>query len=480
MAQAETSLAVAREQGPFWAVPLFMVSLAIPIYVPIGPVLLMPHRIVLLLLFVPFFLRLFVNGQAGRVLVADWLLFGSACWAALALLVNHGFAVVEAAGIHMIEFFGAYMLARVAIRSSEDFRRMVWVLFVMLMVLLPFVVAESVLHRNILLEIIPGTGFGAAMLEPRLGLRRAHAIFAHPILLGVFVSTAFGLFWYVLRPRSLQFLGTGASAVATLCSLSTGAFLSVVVQGLLIGWETILKVIQARWRIFTAIAVMGYLAIDLLSSRSPFHVLVTYATFSTGSAYNRILIWNFGTANVRDNPIFGLGLNDWVRPSWMGDSVDNFWLLFAMRYGLPTIIMIFLGLYLILRQVSRAALVTQDDQMARAGYLVAFGGLFLAGGTVHYWHAMMAFAMFFFGSGLWAISGGEARDADPALQEETAPRPRSRYTRQPSTGEPIAALGRRTPAPSARRGEAGVAAGPDRPAPVLRRAPPAPDRRRPR
>jgi len=195
--------------------------------------------------------------------------------------------------------------------------------------------------------------------------------------------------------------------------------------------------VRRRWTLFTILSIIAYIGIDLLSTKSPFHVLVKYASFSTGSAYNRILIWQFGTENIWNNPIFGIGMHDWERPAWMVPSVDNFWLLLGMRYGFPAIAMILVGLFLLLRQVSRAELTSPEDRAARAGYLVVFGGLFVAGGTVHYWHAMMAFVLFIYGTGVWTITGGAAREPDTDAVEQTPDPARSRYTRQVGVGVPI-------------------------------------------
>ena len=430
--------AVAR--GPVWAAYLFLLSLLVPIYLKVGSLLLMPHRIVLLAMFIPFFLKLFVFRTAGRVLAADWLMLGGSLWAGAALFANHSFAVaIEPFGIHMVEFFGAYLLARVAIRSSRDFRRVTMLLFLLVCLLLPFAAAESILRRPVLLEMLPGTSVRPINgMGVRFGLRRAQAVFAHPILYGVFVSTGFGMFWYALRPRFLRFPAMPITALATLFSVSTGALISIVLQSIFIGWEMVMQTLRTRWRLFLILFAIFYIALDMASNRSPFHVLVDYASFNSGSAYGRIIIWQFGTDNVWENPIFGLGLNDWVRPSWKSASVDNYWLFTTMQYGLPKIIMVFTALFLMIRQVSRANLTDEGDRLARAGYLVSFGGIAIAAGTVHYWHAMMAFATFIYGSGLWAVTGGAvpADDETVKAEPEAAPR-RSRYTRQTAPGVPI-------------------------------------------
>ena len=49
----------------------------------------------------------------------------------------------------------------------------------------------------------------------------------------------------------------------------------------------------------------------------------------------RVHIWHYGTPSVLNYPIFGTGFNDWERPSWMGGSIDNFWFVCAVRYGIP-------------------------------------------------------------------------------------------------------------------------------------------------
>ena len=68
----------------------------------------------------------------------------------------------------------------------------------------------------------------------------------------------------------------------------------------------------------------AYIVVDMLSNRTPFEVLISYGTFNQATAYNRVHIWNYGMQNVMGSPIFGIGLNDWARPSWMQSVVRQF------------------------------------------------------------------------------------------------------------------------------------------------------------
>jgi O-Antigen ligase len=393
---------------------LFLLSLLPQISFYIGPLLLKPYRIVLLVLFLPLLLRL-LSGAAGRLMAIDWLMIGASLWAALALVMNHPVGeTIEPIGVVLIEFLGAYMVARVCVRSAEDFRRVVKVLFCIILILLVFAALESLTHRPILQQMLGSSSVDAGV---RWGLRRAQAVFDHPIHYGAFVSAALGVVWYSLRPDASMAVRAAFAfiiALSTFFSLSTGAVIAFNMQCMFIAWEIVTAPNPKRWRLFAWGFLAVYVTLDLLSNRTPFHLLVDYASFSSGSAYNRILIWQYGTDNVAENPLFGLGLNDWARPRWMSSSVDNFWLLVTMQYGLPFIAMFGGALYLILRRVSLQKLTDPVDRACRAGYLTTFGGVAIAGGTVHYWQTMFAFVLFVFGLGVWMITGGaKAQAADP-------------------------------------------------------------------
>ncbi len=408
-------MAVAAGSGFISALPLIFLSvLLVPMVMRVGPLVLLPHRLMLVAVFFPLAARL-LSGQAGRVNMIDYALAFSAAWASLAILVGDGSSKIEPIGIYWVEFFGAYLIGRVCIRSSADFYRFVRFYFAVMLILLPFVVLEAVLHRPILLDLIPNS-LTPTVTDARWGLRRAQGPFAHPILFGIFASCAFGMCWYMLRSGFLRFAGAGVSALATMMSLSTGALLSVVMQSLFIGWELMTKPAKWRWRVFALGLILTYVTIDLLSNRSPFHVLVSYATFNTGSSFNRILIWQYGLENVYSRPWFGLGLDvmNWDRPHWMVASADNFWLLTAMTYGIPSFAGLAVAVFLIIRRVALAPLQDPFAQICRAGFLTSLGGIIIAGGTVHYWHSMLAFVMFIFGSGVWMT---EAQDGAPPKDE---------------------------------------------------------------
>lgn len=100
-------------------------------------------------------------------------------------------------------------------------------------------------------------------------------------------------------------------------------------------WAWVFNRIRARWLILCGLLVFSYLVVDVLSNRSPITVFLDYATLSPDTAYGRIQIFEFGMNNVWKHPYFGIGLNEWERPWWMLGSMDNFWLVAAVSYGIP-------------------------------------------------------------------------------------------------------------------------------------------------
>jgi hypothetical protein len=423
-------------------VGLFILSLALPIVFYAGPLRLSPYRALLLALFLPCLVA-WLAGQLGRVRLPDILVLTACLWGLTALTVNHGLQIAwEPAGVLLIETFGAYLLARLLIRNEHGFRIMVRVLFWTICVLLPFAVLESLTGRAILVEVLQSVTAVVAQgdTDTRFGFHRAQVVFEHPILYGVFCASGIGLTYYVTGPgRSAlgRLLWTAPVALAAMASLSAGASASIMSQVGLTGWDYVARNIRHRWRLLGILVLAAYLVVDLLSNRTPFHVFVTYLTFSVETGYSRIMIWNWGIAEVMRHPVFGIGLAEWERPLWKSSSMDNFWLVVAVRYGAPAFLMLAGAFALIMRALGKAAL--DDDRLraCRAGLLMTLAGLIIAGCTVHYWNALYVWFMFLLGSGVWMLddaAGARSADAPRAgAMLRAAPR---RSTRQgPKTGD---------------------------------------------
>jgi len=418
-----------RAAAPAFLAVLFVLSILMPVVIRVGPAVLQPYRVILLALFVPLLFR-FLSGKAGPFVAADWMLPAASVWASLSLLANHpAGAIAETIVVFWLEFLGAYLLGRVAIRDGADFRRLVRVIFFILLLIAPFAIVESITRRPLLLELVPNA-ISPVNAGIRMGLRRAQAVFQHPIIMGVFASAAVGLVWYVVAPRA-GFVRRGLLVAVPMTvvffSLSLGALVAAAVQAVFIGWEWIAKAARNRWTWFAVLAGAGYVILDLATIRSPFHALVHRVAFDFEASYTRIHIFNYGIDNVLANPLLGLGLNDWSRPSWLTASVDNFWLLLTMRHGVPFLVLFVGALGTLAWRIAKAPLPDPLDAACRAGWLTAFGGLAVAAGTVHYWQSIFAFFMLLAGAGAWMANGGgqaaPTTGPGPAAGPQTARQP---------------------------------------------------------
>ena len=448
-------------------IAMLMLSFVMPFFFSIGGLKLSAYRLYLLAAFFPVLIG-WVNGTAGRIRAADILVIIASFWMASAMFVNHGIADQwEFSGILVVETVVPYLAARVMIRDYASFRTFVWWYFTIVLVLLPFAIFENLTGRPILLDIFRPVFnvYYNVNQVPRMGLERAQGSFPHPILLGVFCSSAFALSWYVLSPekgiigRIKRPFVVGA---AVFSSLSSGAFMGIILQSFLITWDESLKSIKTRWTLFAIIFGFLYVLLELSSNRNAFQIIATELTFSPGTAWNRIHIFNNAIDDVFRSPFFGIGLGEWTRPSWLRASVDNFWLLLALRYGIPAFVLFALALITICWQIGRRPL-TGVHARARTGYLIAFISLAISAFTVHLWEATYCLFMFLMGCGVWFIdtdgNEGDAQAGDADTSQDRS----IRYTRFPkklpddqgevsavATAQPVT-VQRRRAIPKARR-----------------------------
>jgi hypothetical protein len=356
----------------------------------------------------------------------------------LALAVNNPDRVIQQAPSTIIEFLGSFLLARAVIRSPEDFLALCRWLVRIVLFLLPFALYETLTGTQPLLRLVavlPGVMANPDLdIGARMGLERVQAVFAHPIHFGLFCSVAFSMAFVALEGVSTPAWRWTSSALvggSAFLALSSGALLAVVLQIGLIAWAALFPQAPWRWRLLLGLFAAGWIFVDLASNRTPIQVLLSYATFSPHNAYIRMIIFDWGSQNVMANPLLGIGMNDWFRPAFLhSDSVDNFWLLTAMRYGLPGLLFLALGwfgaLFRILRRPFR-----RDGPAGRIRRAYAFTviGLTLTLCTVHVWGNIYAFTFFLLGAGIWMIDHEEG--ADEAASTGDAPSRPARFTRFP-------------------------------------------------
>jgi len=389
-----------------WPVIILCWSLILPWIVPLGSLSMQPYRMVLVVIFLPAMIRV-VSGKAGRIGLGEAGIFLFSCWICVALFVAHGSSGFEQAGSQVLETLGTFTVARAYIRSSDDFEALARLLFtIVAAVLFPLAILEVAAGRNIVLELASKIMPTHIINDqpPRLGLRRVQSVFEHPILFGVFCSGALMMTWLVSghgRSTAARLGSTGVVAATTLLSLSSGPISTAAFQIVLLIYNGVLRKLAIRWWLLIGAIALFVLAVSLFAKRPLPAILFSYLALDEASAYFRLLIWEFGSQSVMNHPIFGVGLGQWDRPSWMPFSVDMFWLVNAIVGGLPAasfMALAFLG------SVLPAAL--RDDldepaQRAQLAYVLTMVGFFLVGWMVHFWGATYVLFILLMGSGRW-------------------------------------------------------------------------------
>ncbi|WP_052726428.1 O-antigen ligase family protein [Devosia epidermidihirudinis] len=396
----------------------------------IGPLHLSATRAVLLIALVPCLVK-WTSGQAGPIRMPDIavLLFIVWCGIATMQIEGAGYAV-QSVGMLLIETAGAYFLARVYIRTEDDFYALSRALFWVMALLLPFAFLEAITKQPVLMDLFGRVmrTYDIAGSDPRWGMRRAQTVFQHPILYGVFCGIAFAPTALVLT-YGRPLIERGAMVVivvaAAFFSLSSGPMTALALQIALVCWNYVLKGFPGRWKLFWGILAFVYLFVSVFSHQSPAEHLINLVAFDKGSAWQRLLIWNYGTGSIAAHPVFGVGFGDWARMDGQTSSVDMFWIISSLRHGILAgvfLAMVYLGAALMVgfrKGLSPAQL------RCRTAYLVALAGFFVAGWTVDFWGEVYTAFFFMIGSGLWLLTAtGEEHESEemPACQRNLRPR----------------------------------------------------------
>jgi hypothetical protein len=398
----------AQKSRPFMPVYVFFIALFIPWVFNVGGAALTVYRLVLLGLTVPC-LVMWLSGRAGRIRLADIGFFLFVSWCSLSFIAVDGVsASIQPIGIHFVETMCPYLLARCYIRNAEDFHKMVAFAFAAVAALLPFALIEAIARWNIAHDL-----FAAVMpshpnfdMPPRWGMKRVQAVFEHPILFGVSTGGIFALVHIVLgyqQSAARRWLRSGIVALTAFLSLSAGPMAALLLQILLLSWNWLMGTFKARWKVLWCLFALVYVLVAVGSNQSVPAFFIGHFSFDDESSYFRVLIWNFGSQSVMNHPLFGVAFGEWDRPEWMPPSIDMFWLIYAVRHGLPAGILLFFAFASACLAVAFKRGLDERQDAYRLAYLVTMAGFFLVGWTVYFWNATYVLFMFLVGSGMWLL-----------------------------------------------------------------------------
>ncbi|WP_108257979.1 hypothetical protein [Mangrovicoccus ximenensis] len=454
---------------------LFVFSITQPYLFNFGGFIMAPYRLLLLIMLVPLGIN-WLMGKYNGFILPDFLVIGHMLWMPVSMAVNGQMSGMPVyVGSQFTDIVGGYLLGRAAIRNKEDLIFFTRCLLIVLMILLPFAAIESFGKVMILNDIAQKLPFAEAHKRttldypPRFGMQRAQTATPHPILYGITSALAFSLGWLVLRHGRKPVNGifgrlawSSGSLGGAFFALSAGGWMNILMQIGYLSYNRIFRQIGARWKLLLWGGAAFYVFLIFYSERPPLVVLSRLVALNQETAWFRYLIYEYGSAEVARHPVFGMGLfNDYIRAPWMIPSVDNHWLLQAMRWGYPGFLMLVVAAFYPIVKLGlknfRGNEMLSDFRYAMIFSMTSF---YISMATVAVWNIQYSLIMLMIGATAWLIKidppapAGGGNEADTQAEE---PVRKGRYTRFPGRASaagkasPAREIPSDTPAAAARR-----------------------------
>lgn len=403
-------------------IALLLYSTLLPqeVRISIAGQVIFPYRAVTFLL-LPWMLTRIISGRVPFRLADLWM-FATVTWMVVSFVVFYGLADgISRGGALAFDMIAPYLIARISIGSFQDLRRFLVIVAPGLLLAGASMMLESVSHRP-LVRPIAASIFGPLSyfengqavatakdaFQLRLGLLRAAGPFSHPILAGLFMASFLPLYFNSSLRKWPYKLGM-ASGLFAIFSISSAAFLSFIITGILQGYEWLQDHVRGiGWRFFIFVISAFLFAIQMASQNGLLSIIIRY-TLDPQTGRFRQLIWEYGFRSVAKHPWFGIGFTDYERLPWMVNSIDNHWLLLGIRHGYIAPVCLMAASLGAIYQLSQASstLNNVDSKLAR-GVVYALVGLVLSAFTTSYFGGILTWFIMLIGIA-FSLSGHSAR-----------------------------------------------------------------------
>jgi hypothetical protein len=390
------SLSDSRGRANTLAAWLALIGLIIPageVQVFIGSAKFTTGRLGITLLLVPAVIRMF--GRGRKFLVSDFFVCATAAWMIVAGATEGDSASISSSIAEAIEICGGYLVARAYFFGPAAMRTFLRVLKILTFAAILLAMADTVSGRLIVhetiasvLHVAPTQGAGE-----RAGLVRAASTFDHPILLGVFCSLVGIIELYSERNAMRRVLFAGFCFFGSALSFSSAGIIACFLGVGLYSYDRLLNGFSWRWRAFWGSFSLIALAF-FLASNAPLGWIVTHLTFDAETGYYRFMIWDAAIPTILESPFIGFGFRLLESHPILTATVDSVWLVLALRFGLPMVILLILANATAIRPVGLPLTGCVDEIFVsglRTGFTIILAMFMFLGLTVHYWNYLWIF-----------------------------------------------------------------------------------------
>lgn len=383
-----------------WPVWLFIASMIVPapIFLEIDGIRIGPQRLVLLLSAAGIAHWLW---QTGRLRLHDALILAAALWGWGASFANLApAAAIERGGAFFLEVGIAYLLPSACLLTLLHLRLTVRAFVPIVATLAALAAIEAIGGRHFIATFSADLMDGPEPFtaDTRLGLLRARTTFSHQILFGVFCASLFALFWFEARSTVERAWRTLAVGAGVFFSLSSAAWILLVLQAGLIAAERATRQIGNRVKLAVAMTCVLALVLELAVQGGVMGFVTRYLALNSDTAYYRQLIWTHVTDDILAQPWTGTG-GTWTRLTWMVESIDQTYFAKALRYGIPTIALLGAGTVATAIALMRVPNAGGVFRALAIGWALGVLAIAVAGLTVDYFGRALPYVMFLIGLG---------------------------------------------------------------------------------
>jgi hypothetical protein len=346
----------------------------------------------------------------------DWALIAHALWTFVAYVVGFGLAKgLQAGGDYLLEVVTVYLMVRFYVQDLEQVVGIIRLLFWLVLITTIFAIPEALFGVRFVHEFAQSvTGnFYLIYREDRLGMLRAASSFEHPILFGVFCAALLSPMWFTTH-GVYRILKAVVIATGTFFSLSSAPLLILAAQIGLIAVERTTRWLHHRVSIFTSGILGVALYLHFFTGRGIIGV-ITLLMLDPATAWYRAAQLEYSGDDILRHPLFGLGTDDWTRPVWVSQSIDDHFLAIVIRSGIPALIFFLAALYFLWSALARIDAGTQPIlfERLRRGWGLMMVALILGGLTVTYFGRMLPLLSIYLGIGGCVVASADRSTGSP-------------------------------------------------------------------
>ncbi len=386
---------------------LYIYSLFIPLeaFIKLGSLRLEPYRVLLII----GFLAWIKQGKSDdmHIILVRFVFFS-----ALSLLVNHGIGVaIPSGGILYLETCISYMLGVMYVRNRSDHEKYFKMLSQLYMLIaipafIEFTTGNKIIHS--LFEKMTGHVelnhelYTEAYI--RLGFTRTTATFSHPILYAISAAAIVPVIMAINKNNKKRFFASLISLsgliAAMITAVTSAAILGLILQEVFKKWYRIRDKIGNLRQVITNSIYFSMIVIQFASNRGLITFLAMNMTLDRGTAYYRILQWEFTADDIADHLFFGLGYNSFTHPAWFLPSIDSYWLLNMLQFGLfSQLALLYFFIKLLIKTFMRSNI--QENLELLLAYRVLLISVMFLGLTVDFFDRMQPMLYFILGTASW-------------------------------------------------------------------------------